>query len=52
MEKQKINPVVSKCYRCRYSLKDAGITVRIKAVRVSMKITIKVLIPTNAPTPS
>jgi hypothetical protein len=42
MEKQKINPVVSKYYRCRYSLADAGTTVKIKAVRVSTKIKLKI----------
>jgi hypothetical protein len=41
MEKQKINAVVSKCYRCRYSLTDAGTTVKIKAVRVSTKVEVK-----------
>ncbi len=46
------NPVVSKCYRCRYSLTDAGTTVKIKAVKVSTKIKLKVFIPTNAPAPS
>ncbi len=31
MEKQKIiNPFVSKCYRCRYSLTDTGTTVQSK----------------------
>jgi hypothetical protein len=41
MEKQKINPDVSKCYRCRHSLTDAGTTVKIKAVRVSTKTKVK-----------
>jgi hypothetical protein len=49
MEEQKINSVVSKCYRCRYSLTDAGTTVKIKAVRVSKKKKLKVFIPTNVP---
>jgi hypothetical protein len=52
MEKQKINPVVSKCYRCRYSLTDAGTTVKIKAVRVSTKNKEKIFIPTNVPATS
>jgi hypothetical protein len=46
------NPVVSKCYRCRYSLTDAGITVKIKAVRVSTNLTLKVFIPISTPVPS
>jgi DNA-directed RNA polymerase subunit M/transcription elongation factor TFIIS len=32
-EQKKINAFVSKCYRCRYSLTNAGTTVKIKAVR-------------------
>jgi hypothetical protein len=52
MEKQKkINPVVSKCYRCRYSLTDAGTTVKIKAVRVSTKDNFKIFIPIGTPVP-
>jgi hypothetical protein len=40
-ENKMFNPVVSKCYRCRYSLTNAGTTVKIKAVRVSTKIIVK-----------
>jgi hypothetical protein len=43
MEKQKINTFVSKFYRCRHSLTDAGTTVKIKAVRVSTKNKVKSL---------
>jgi hypothetical protein len=50
MEKQKINSVVSKCCRCRYSLTDAGIMVQINAVKGKYQNDIKSVIPTSIPT--